>query len=284
MTGPIEHPAVNPRTVLVTGAAGGIGRVLVRALLAWGHCVAAVDREDGGLQELRDLPGGRDEKRLALLPADLRLPGVAEELVARTQHLLGPADTVINNAGIGGSGFWQRLGRPRPLFWQVEPELWDEFMQINAGAAFRVARAAVPGLVASGRGRIINVTTSLLTMLESRMVPYGPSKAAAEALTAIMAADLSGTGVTANVVVPGGPTDTPMVTGVDKSRLLPPEVMVLPLLWLLSDEAAATTGQRFVAARWDAGVRPSEAAAAAGAPVAWMELALQGGRTGDALN
>src|SRR3546814_16177817 len=95
-------------------------------------------------------------------------------------------------------------------------------------------------------GRIINVTTSLDNMLRPGMVGYGGSKAALEAHTAIMAGDLSGTGVTANVLVPGGPENTaavPLEAGFARAQLTQPEDMVTPTLWLFSQEADMVPGQ-----------------------------------------
>jgi NAD(P)-dependent dehydrogenase (short-subunit alcohol dehydrogenase family) len=108
-------------------------------------------------------------------------------------------------------------------------------------------------------------------MLNAQMAPYGPSKAATEALSAIMANDLAGTGVTVNVVIPGGPADTQMIpakASVPQSSLLPPSVMVPPVLWLLSGEASETSGKRFIAWKWDA-----SSWSAASAPIAWTSLA-----------
>ena len=86
-------------------------------------------------------------------------------------------------------------------------------------------------------------------MLNAGSPTYGPSKAALEALSAIMAKDLDGTGVTVNVLVPGGITNTPMVSdeaGFERAKLIQPEVMVPPLLWLVSDVAGKVTGRRFL--------------------------------------
>jgi hypothetical protein len=103
----------------------------------------------------------------------------------------------------------------------------------------------------------------------------GPSKAALEALSAIMAKDLDGTGVTVNVLVPGGITNTPMVSesGFDRAKMIQPEVMVSPLLWLVSDAAAKVTGRRFLGVHWDPALPPEQAAEKAGAPVAWTSIA-----------
>jgi NAD(P)-dependent dehydrogenase (short-subunit alcohol dehydrogenase family) len=112
-------------------------------------------------------------------------------------------------------------------------------------------------------------------MLNAGNPTYGPSKAALEALSAIMAKDLDGTGVTVNVLVPGGITNTPMVSdeaGFDRAKMIQPEVMVPPLLWLVSD-AAKVTGRRFLGVHWDAALPPEQAAEKAGAPVAWTSIA-----------
>jgi NAD(P)-dependent dehydrogenase (short-subunit alcohol dehydrogenase family) len=269
-----------PRTVLITGAAGGIGRAMVYALLELGDRVVAVDRDAAANAALAEDAPSRDG--LFLVEADLSAAGGAEAAYAAARRAAGPVDALVNNAGIGGSGFWARLGKPRPVFWELDTEVWDQYMRINADAVFRLSRAAAPDLIASGRGRIVNVTTSLLSMLDKKFAPYGPSKAAAESLTAIMSADFEGTGVTANVLIPGGPTDTGMVVGVAKEKLLPPGVMVPPLLWILSEAAAQTTGRRFLAHRWDVARDPAEAANAASDPVAWIELAQRSGRVGNA--
>jgi len=108
-----------------------------------------------------------------------------------------------------------------------------------------MARAVLPHMLAAKAGRIITVTTSLGTMVREGYLLYGASKAAAEAAMAGLSADLKGTGVTSNVLVPGGVTNTPLVGehAGDRSRMLQPEIMVPPLLWLVSDAAAAVNGR-----------------------------------------
>jgi NAD(P)-dependent dehydrogenase (short-subunit alcohol dehydrogenase family) len=130
-------------------------------------------------------------------------------------------------------------------------------------------------MMRQGWGRIVNVTTSLGTVLNAGSPTYGPSKAALEALSAIMAKDLDGTGVTVNVLVPGGITNTPMVSAsvFDRAKMIQPEVMVPPLLWLVSDAAGKVTDRRFLGVRWDPELPPEQAAEKAGAPVAWTSIA-----------
>jgi NAD(P)-dependent dehydrogenase (short-subunit alcohol dehydrogenase family) len=127
-------------------------------------------------------------------------------------------------------------------------------------------------------GRIINVTTSLDTMWRSLMQPYGGSKAANEALLTALSQELEGTGVTANVLVPGGAADTRLVSRAivpDRATLIRPEVMVPPLLWLCSNASDGVNGQRFIGMRWDKNLPSAEAANNAGAPMAWQQLGRQ---------
>ena len=120
--------------------------------------------------------------------------------------------------------------------WETTPE---EFRRVvNLVAAFLMTRAVLPTLLAQRWGRIINVTTSLDTMWRSLMQPYGGSKAANEAILTALAQELDGSGVTGNVLVPGGAADTrlvPRAMAPDRSQLIPPEVMVAPLIWLCSN-------------------------------------------------
>jgi NAD(P)-dependent dehydrogenase (short-subunit alcohol dehydrogenase family) len=122
------------------------------------------------------------------------------------------------------------------------------------------------------------VTTSLDTMYRAGMQPYGGSKAANEAHLLAFAHELEGTGVTANVLVPGGAADTRMVSPgqePDRTKLIQPDVMVAPLVWLCSNASDGITGQRFIAMRWDKNLPPAEAAKKAGAPAAWQQLGRQ---------
>jgi NAD(P)-dependent dehydrogenase (short-subunit alcohol dehydrogenase family) len=110
------------------------------------------------------------------------------------------------------------------------------------------------------------------------MQPYGGSKAANEALLTALSMELEGTGVTANVLVPGGAANTRMVpkrAASDRSALIAPEVMVPPLLWLCSNDSDGVSGQRFIGMRWDTKLLPAEAAKASGAPLAWQQLGRQ---------
>lgn len=269
--------AAERQAAIVTGAASGIGRAMALGLLEAGIDVAAVDREAVLLDEFeeeateRELAGGRHT-----ILADLSDPSSFDGIVATVLRSFGRIDVLVNNAGIGQGSIRADQRRNPIRFWEITPEQWGRFVAVNATAPLMMARAVVPHMLRAKRGRIITVTTSLGTMLREGYILYGASKAAAEAATAVMAADLAGTGVTANVLVPGGMTDTriiPDAAVADRSRLLRPEIMAPPLLWLVSDAAADVTGRRFLAAHWDTALPPAEAAEKCGAPIAWKGIA-----------
>jgi NAD(P)-dependent dehydrogenase (short-subunit alcohol dehydrogenase family) len=268
--------AETQRVAIVTGAAGGIGRAMVRGLLAAGIRVAGVDRDR---EPLAVLAANANEESnaddLLTIPTDLTSDSAAEEITKATRDRFGRIDILVNNAGIGPGAIrpdsWQR-----PLkFWEITPDQWRRFVAVHTTAPLVLANAVVPNMMRQGWGRIVNVTTSLGTMLNAGSPTYGPSKAALEALSAIMSKDLDATGVTVNVLVPGGITNTPMVSasGFDRAKMIQPEVMVPPLLWLVSDAAGKVTGRRFLGVHWDPELPPEQAAEKAGAPVAWTSIA-----------
>jgi NAD(P)-dependent dehydrogenase (short-subunit alcohol dehydrogenase family) len=265
------------RVAIVTGAAGGIGRALVGGLLGAGIRVAAVDRTTDGLAELAAVARGAGrEAALLTIAADLSRDDAAADIVGATRARFGKIDILINNAGIGQGSLradnWQRPIR----FWEITPDEWRRFVAVHTTAPLTLAQAVVHDMMQAKWGRIVNVTTSLGTMIRAGSPTYGPSKAALEAFSAIMAKDLDGSGVTVNVLVPGGVTNTAMVpaeSGFDRQRMIQPETMAPPLVWLVSDAASRVTGRRFLAVHWDPALPPAEAAENAGAPVAWTGIA-----------
>jgi NAD(P)-dependent dehydrogenase (short-subunit alcohol dehydrogenase family) len=267
------------RVALVTGGAKGLGREMVLGLLRGGSKVAAVDTDRAALEELRAIAAGENRgDSMLTVEADISEEQGIDAAVRTVTAKFARIDILVNNAGVG-----QATIRPdnwvNPLrFYEVTPAQWKKFFAVNSQAPFLLSRAVVAGMIARKWGRIVNITTSLDSMLRAGFVPYGPTKAATEAFTAVMAADLAGTGVTANILVPGGPVNNafiPAAAGFDRSSMLQPEIMAAPLLWLVSEEASATTARRFIAARWDASLPPAQAAERAGAPVAWSGLGNQ---------
>jgi NAD(P)-dependent dehydrogenase (short-subunit alcohol dehydrogenase family) len=266
--------AAERKTAIVTGAASGIGRAMTLGLLGAGIDVAAVDRNDAGLAALaatvHDTPGATQT-----IPADLSQPDAFDAIVSAVLSRFGRIDVLVNNAGIGQASIKPNQRRDPIRMWEITPDQWQRFLAVNATGPIMMARAVVPHMLRTGKGRVITVTTSLGTMVREGYLLYGASKAAAEAAMAVLAADLKGTGVTSNVLVPGGVTNTGIVgdEAGDRARMLQPEIMVPPLLWLVSDAAAAVTARRFVAMDWDASLPGEQAAEKAGVPIAWLGIA-----------
>jgi NAD(P)-dependent dehydrogenase (short-subunit alcohol dehydrogenase family) len=266
------------KVAIVTGAGRGLGRVMTLGLLEAGARVAAVELDAPALDEMRGLAEERQAgDRVLDIVADVTYDDSAPKIVRAALELLGRLDILVNNAGIN-TGLLRADGQPAGKFWEVTPTEFRRVINTNVVAAFLMMRAAVPPMIKQSWGRIINVTTSLDTMYRGGMQPYGGSKAANEAHLLAMAQELAGTGVTANVLVPGGAADTRMVSRVttsDRSKLIAPEVMVAPLIWLCSNASDGVTGQRFIGMRWDGSLPPAEAAKKAGAPAAWQQLGRQ---------
>ena len=262
------------RTVLLTGAAGGIGRVLTRSLLDAGASVMATDVSEVGLEALRhDIEGDG----LISTPLDISDAAACAATVEAARERFGRLDILINNGALG-------MGAIRPDHManligieEVTPDIWDRFVSVNLSGAWYLTKAAIPHMKAAGWGRIITVTTSFFTMLRSKFHPYGPVKAGLEAMSAGHAKEFEGTGVTVNVVVPGGPVNTPMVhveaNDYNPEDLIQPEQMTPPILWLCTTEADEVTGRRYVAAHWDGTQDIASARAASEAPIGWPDLA-----------
>jgi NAD(P)-dependent dehydrogenase (short-subunit alcohol dehydrogenase family) len=266
--------ATERKAAIVTGAASGLGRAMALGLVGSGMDVVAVDRDATGLAALAPAMTDRSGSVLTL-PTDLTQPDAFDGIVSATLKRFGRIDVLVNNAGIGQASVRADQRRNPIRFWEATPEQWSRFLTVNATAPIMMARAVVPHMLRAKRGRIITVTTSLGTMVRGGYLLYGASKAAAESAMAVLAADLAGTGITANVLVPGGVTNTPLVgdDAGDRGKMLQPEIMVPPLLWLVSDAAAGVNARRFIAADWDPSLPPAQAAEKAGAPIAWLAIA-----------
>ena len=260
------------RVALITGAAGGIGSCLVAAVLDDGQSVIAVDLSAEALAALsRGAEARGHADRLITLQSDLTRDDSVDAIVEAAGDRFGHVDILVNNAGINFSTFLAT----RPKFWDATAEQWRISVALHTAAPMALTRALVPAMIERTWGRVVNVTTSLGSMISAGSPVYGPSKAALEAYTSIVAKDLVGTGVTANILVPGGVTNTAMVGAAApyaREDMLQPDVMVPPFRWIISDEATDMTDHRFVAALWDTEIPGEQAAAKAGALAAWGDL------------
>lgn len=265
------------RTAIVTGAAGGFGRVITRALLENGASVLATDIHEPGLGALDEwLRDAGLAERCRVRTLDIGDSAACAGAVEHARDTFGAVDILVNNAGMGMGVIRADHMSNLVSIDEIDTEIWDRFVRVNFSGAWYLTKAVHPHMKARGWGRIINITTSFFTMLRGRFHPYGPIKAGFEAMSAGHAAEFEPHGITVNVVVPGGASDTPLVppeSPFDRADLIPPEVMTPPIVWLCSADADGVTGRRYVAAHWDPSLPVAEARAASEAPVAWPDLA-----------
>lgn len=282
-----RFPELRGRSVLITGAGRGFGRLMALALVAQGARVLGTAARSGAelARTAADAAlAARDGGAFEACIADVRDEADCARSVGLAIERFGRLDVLINNAARGPLEANADYFRAKPPFWEADPAAYRTMVETNLIGAFQMARAAVPGMLARGFGRIVNLSTSLPTMVMQGLAAYGPTKAALEVATVVWARDLEGTGVTANVLLPGGPSDTALIPGGvvgeranptfragkgpvgDEGRvggILPPEIMVPPTLWLCSEGSASYNGRRFVAKDWDPDLPPADAAARA---------------------
>ena len=265
------------KVAIITGAAGGIGSRLTRAFLNEGAKVVAVDFSEAALARLvaELAEDGVTREQLMPIETDISDSQACANCIQSTLDTFGTVHALVNNAGIA-------LNFVRPDYLtnpvrtsELSPQIWDRFVGVNLSGAWYLSYNVLPHMVDQGYGRIINVTTSFNGMLFVGGQPYGPSKAGMEAMSLSHAGEFRGTGVTVNVVLPGGPVDTPMIpkeVSFARSELIDPECMAPPLIWLCAEAGDDVTGRRYIAANWDPDIDFDAAAAGCSRPAAWPEL------------
>jgi 2,3-dihydro-2,3-dihydroxybenzoate dehydrogenase len=232
----------NGQVAIVTGAAGGIGAAVVRALQARGAAVAAVD--------LRPPAAG------SAYVADVRDTRAVDDLVARVERDLGPVAVLVNVAGILRAG---------PVV-SLRDEDWAAVFDVNAAGVFRMCRAVAPGMVARRRGCIVTVSSNAAVVARAHLAAYAAAKAAASHLTRCLGLELAAHGVRCNVVSPGS-TDTDMLraahgpdgaaavvdgslplyrNGIPLRRVARPDDIAAAVAFLASDDARHITMQDLV--------------------------------------
>ena len=243
--------------VLVTGGTSGLGLAMASALATAGATVVLTGRSAARAAAVAaELPGA------AGLELDVRDESSVARAVEAAWSQLGGIDMLVNNAGIGMRTVNPRFMTDPQGFWEVPADGFRAVIETNLTGYFLVAREVTPRMLAAGGGRIVNIAVNRSTMDRAGFVPYGPSRAGSEALSKIMAADLAGTGVTVNLLLPGGATATGMVPPGERPAgpvLLDPAVMGPPIVWLASDEAAGVHGERIIATEFEHWLRDRKA-------------------------
>ena len=276
----MQEKPLDGKIAIVTGAASprGLGRSMTEALVRAGARVSMMDINQQWLDEtsnyLREIGG--DDCVMAQV-VDVTSIGEAERSIERTIQELGGLHILVNNAGIAPRNMLMG-GEIKNNFWEVPAEEWDRVVAVNSSGPFYMTRTVVPHMLAQGWGRIIGVTTSMNTMYREGGAPYGPSKAAHEALVAMASRELEGTGVTVNVLVPGGMASTDLIpddAAHQRENMIDPQVMQAPVVWLASDASDGINGQRFIGYYWDKDLPLEERLEKAAAPAAWPQLGAQ---------
>jgi len=263
------------KTAIVTGAGRGIGRSMALGLARAGANVvitAARNRReiDQVAEEAANIPAVGAVRAML---ADVASEANCQRVVNDTLREFGGVHILVNNAGRGMRFVSEKFFDTPTKFWETDTAVWQLIIATNVNGPFLMARAAAPHMMRQRWGRVINISINHETMRRPGFSPYGPSKAALESETIIWAQDLAGTGVTVNALLPGGATDTGMVPPDIplhlREKLLHPDIMIAPLLWLVSEAAGGVTGSRFAANLWDAALPPGEAAEKSRMPAGW---------------
>ena len=196
--------------------------------------------------EIEAVAGEAPQGQIYPVMADVGSESACVALVKEIEARLGPVDVLVNNAGRGMRYVSERFLTEPPPFWETDPETWRMIIDTNVNGPFFMSRAVTPGMLARRWGRIVNISMNHETMRRRGFSPYGPSKAALESETIIWAQDLAETGVTVNALLPGGASLTGMIPDNVpqelRQELISPDIMVPPLLWLISDAADQVTG------------------------------------------
>lgn len=238
------------KVAIITGGGRGIGRAIALAYAKEGaRLIVTAAREWNEIQEVASLTGG------TAVRADVTKIEDVSNVVKTTLSRYGRIDILVNNAARGMKYVSEDFTTTPALFWKTDPEIWRMIIDTNINGVFLMTRAVIPIMLEQKWGRIINISVHERTMRRKGFSPYGPSKAALESMSTIWSKELEGSGVTLNMLLPGGATLTGMVPAkipkVQLSGLLKPEVMAPAAIYLASDEAAQVNGNRIVAVEWN---------------------------------
>ena len=177
------------KTALVTGASGGIGAAIARGLHAQGATVALSGTRAEALEKLAGELGGRSH----ILPCNLSDKDAVEKLVPSAEAAMGQLDILVNNAGLTRDG----------LFMRMKDEDWDTVIAVNLTATFRLARAAVKGMMKRRWGRIVSITSIVGVTGNPGQGNYAASKAGMIGMSKSLAAEVASRGITVNCIAPG---------------------------------------------------------------------------------
>ncbi len=228
------------KVALVTGATGGIGEAIATKLHAAGATVALSGRKEDVLKELKLKLGARTE----IFPADLSSAQASEKLVSDVVAKCGSLDILVNNAGLTRD----------TLAIRMDDDKWQQVIDVNLTAPFRLAKFSMKGMMKARSGRIINITSIVGVTGNAGQTNYSASKAGMIGWSKSLAQELGARGVTVNCIAPGfietAMTDVlsddikaNLLKGVPAGKLGSPDDIANACVYLASDEASYVTGQ-----------------------------------------
>ncbi len=228
------------KNALVTGATGGIGEAIARTLHGLGATVVLSGRRVGVLDELAKELGDR----AYVSPCDLADPDSVADLVKQAEELSGGIDILVNNAGLTRDNLAMRM----------KDEEWQDVLDVNLTASFRLIRSVLRGMMKRRGGRVVNITSIVGATGNPGQANYAASKAGLVGMSKALAAEVASRGITINCVAPGF-IDTAMTQALDESqreklqgqipagRLGVVDDVAACVAFLASDEAGYITGQ-----------------------------------------
>ena len=253
------------KVAIITGGGRGLGRAMALGFAeagAAGIVITSAASPQETAAVVREIDAIAGAGHALGLQADVSIWADCERAVAETVKAFGRLHVLVNNAGKAGYA----AGNEHGPFWGATPEGLRRVIDTNITGPYYMAKAALPHLLKQKGGRIINVSKNRESMFRPTAAPYGPTKAALEAMTLAFAADLVATGVTVNSLSPGGSSDTGLSSPQARAKrrnevgLLDPMTMAVPAIWLASDLSEGVTGCRYIAKKWDSCLPPAEAA------------------------
>ncbi len=225
------------KVVLISGATGALGSAVTREFARTEARLALTGRSEQKLERLA-AEVGLPAERIFTTPADVTQADGVRDLVEAIVARFERVDVLLNTVG-GWSG-----GKP---VGETEVEQWERMLTLNLRSAFLLSRAVLPGMLESGWGRIVHVSSKTAVAPRARQAGYAVAKMGVITLTEVIAAEVKGTGITANVILPSiidTPANRKMMPQADPHKWVEPERIAATMRFLCSDDAASINGAR----------------------------------------